>query len=110
MKDPVYRVAYETRRLIHEVALAVKSMRESAGLTQAQLAKAIGSSQPTIARLERGLDQRTPRWDLMKRIALALNKQLKWVFEDDTGNKNEPLVEVRPSRLPAAAGASKSDH
>lgn len=98
MASPVYRAAYENRRLIAEVALAVKSMRESAGLTQAQLAKAIGSSQPTIARLERGLDQRTPRWDLVRRIGLALGKQLKWVFanpKDDDGS----LVEVQDSRV-----------
>src|SRR5437660_10800292 len=92
MANPVYRAAYENRRLIAEVALAVKSMRESAGLTQLQLANAIGSSQPTIARLERGLDQRTPRWDLVRRIGLALGKQLKWVFANPTDDA--PLVEV----------------
>src|SRR5689334_9398522 len=75
-----FRVRFEQRRLVHEVAVAVRSMRMGAGVTQAQLAKAIGSSQPTIARLEKGLDQRTPRWDLLRRIALALNKQLKLSF------------------------------
>jgi DNA-binding XRE family transcriptional regulator len=92
MANPAYRAAYENRRLIAEVALAVKSMREGAGLTQAQLAKAIGSSQPTIARLERGLDQRTPRWDLVRRIGLALGKQLKWVFANPTDDP--ALVEI----------------
>ncbi len=93
MENPVYRVAYENRRLIQEVAHAVRSMRESTGLTQQQLATAIDSSQPTIARLERGLDQRVPRWDLLRRIGLVLGKQLKWVFEDATGAGQE-LVRV----------------
>jgi ribosome-binding protein aMBF1 (putative translation factor) len=93
MKNPAYRAAYENRRLIHEVALTVKSMRERAGLTQQRLAEAIGSSQPVIARLERGRDQRIPRFDLVRRIGLALGKQLKWVFEDV--RNGEPLVEVK---------------
>jgi len=44
-------------------------MRMGAGLTQAQLATRIGTSQPTIARLQKGLDVRTPRWDTLQRIA-----------------------------------------
>ena len=96
-RSPEFRIRFEKRRLIHEVAVAVRSMRTGAGMTQAQLAKAIGSSQPTIARLEKGLDQRTPRWDLLRRIALALNKQLKLSF---VSRRDENLVEIdgkRPS-------------
>jgi len=101
-----YRTAYENRRLIAEVAIAVKGMREGAGLTQQQLANAIGSSQPTIARLERGLDQRVPRFDLLQRIAWALNKQLKWVFADRA--EGMPLVEVaRTPRQRRAAADNK---
>jgi DNA-binding XRE family transcriptional regulator len=96
MKKPIYRAAYENRRLIQQVALKVRSMREGRGLTQEQLAKLIGSSQPTIARLERGLDQRVPRWDLLRRIGLALGKQLKWVFADPPEDSDgEELVEVQ---------------
>ena len=62
LSDPKVRHHFEQRRLVHEVAIAVRSMRMGAGLTQAQLAKRIGTSQPTIARLEKGLDVRTPRW------------------------------------------------
>jgi len=100
-----YRETYENRRLIAEVAMAVKGMREGAGLTQQQLANAIGSSQPTIARLERGLDQRVPRWDLLRRIAWALNKQLKWVFAERS--EGTPLVEVASSRRQRRAPMTK---
>src|SRR5216683_1354790 len=65
LSDPKVRHHFEQRRLVHEVAIAVRSMRMGAGLTQAQLAKRIGTSQPTIARLEKGLDVRTPRWDTL---------------------------------------------
>ena len=37
-----------------ELGRVIREARESAGLTQEQLAKAIGKSQPTISALERG--------------------------------------------------------
>ena len=80
LEDPEFRHHFEQRRLVHEVAIVVKCMRERAGLTQAQLAKLVGASQPMIARIERGLDQRTPRWETLRKIGLALGKQLKLSF------------------------------
>src|SRR5438128_12669854 len=50
------------------------------------------SSQPTIARLEKGLDVRSPRWDTLQRIASALGRQLRLKFAA-SGN-GEELVEV----------------
>ncbi|HET9555118.1 MAG TPA: helix-turn-helix transcriptional regulator [Anaeromyxobacteraceae bacterium] len=92
LEDPEFRHHYEQRRLVHEVAIVVRSMREQASLTQAQLAKLVGVSQPMIARMERGLDQRTPRWETLRRIGLALGKQLKLSFVEADGD--EPLVEL----------------
>ena len=79
-------------------------MPEQAGLTQAQLARMVGVSQPMIARMERGLDQRTPRWETLRKVGPALGKQLKLSFVEADGD--EPLVEVdgMPPRLPVAAG------
>lgn len=104
LADPEFRHAFEQRRLVHEVAIVVRSMREQAGLTQAQLAKLVGVSQPMIARMERGLDQRTPRWETLRKVGLALGKQLKLSFVEADGD--EPLVEVNgmpPIRVPMAA-------
>ena len=92
LKDAEFRHPYEQRRLVHEVAIVVRSMREQTGLTQAQLAKMVGVSQPMIARMERGLDQRTPRWETLRKIGLALGKQLKLSFVESDGD--EPLVEL----------------
>jgi transcriptional regulator with XRE-family HTH domain len=96
LRDPDVASAYFTRRLIQEVAAAVRGMRESANLTQQQLAELIGSSQPTIARLERGLDQRLPRWDLLNRIGLALGRQLTISFEP-SGARDRLVVVKAPS-------------
>lgn len=93
LRNARFRVHYEQRRLVHDVAIAVRGMREQAGLTQAQLAKMVGTSQPSIARMERGLDQRTPRWETLYKIARALGKNLRFSFEDaDDGV--DALVEV----------------
>jgi len=108
LEAPGFRHHFEQRRLVHEVAIVVKSMREQAGLTLTQLAKMVGVSQPMIARMERGLDQRTPRRKTLRRIGLALGKQLKLSFVEADGD--EPLLEVdgMPPRgvLSAAEGGS----
>jgi ribosome-binding protein aMBF1 (putative translation factor) len=92
LRDPEFRHHLEQRRLVHEVAVVVRRMREQAGLTQAQLAGLVGTSQPMIARMERGLDQRTPRWETLRKVGLALGKQLKLSFV--AADADEPLVEV----------------
>jgi ribosome-binding protein aMBF1 (putative translation factor) len=92
MKDPAFRRAWEARRVVAEVALAVRRMRAEAGLTQAQLAALIGVKQPMIARVERGTDARTPRWDVLRRAGLVLGRQLVLGFVSSP--KVQPLVQV----------------
>ncbi len=100
LQDPEFRHHFFQRRLAHEVAIAVRSMRASAGLTRAELAKRIGSSQPAIARLEKGLDRRTPQFDTLQRIAASLGRQLKLVFQPEAAS-TEGLVEVREASAKA---------
>jgi ribosome-binding protein aMBF1 (putative translation factor) len=102
MKDPAFREAYMQRRYVHEIALAVRSMREGAGLSQADLAAMVGTKQPAIARLETSQHQ-APQWGTLNRIALVLHKQLDLrlgAVED-----GKPLVRVinRPVRGGVAA-------
>jgi DNA-binding XRE family transcriptional regulator len=109
MQNVDFRAEFERRRLVSEVAVAVRTMREEAGLTQAQLAASIGVTQPVIGRLERGLEQRRPRFDLLQRIGFALGRQLKFVFV--RSSLQEPLVEVEGMTLAAYPHpSSRSDH
>lgn len=70
------------KRLIEEEALNVKvarmiyEARTKAGLTQQQLAKRVGTTQPVIARLE-DADYRGHSLTMLQRIATALNGQLE---------------------------------
>ena len=100
LENPKFRYYFEQRRLVHEVAIAVRGMRTAAGLTQAQLAKKIGTSQPAIARLETGLDVRTPRWDTLQRIATALGRKLKFKFAASSGDAHFVEVESPVRRRP----------
>lgn len=52
----------------------VRRRARDAGITQAELAARIGSTQPAIARLEAGGN--TPSFDTLRRIAAALGLEL----------------------------------
>ena len=102
MKDPEFRQHFEQRRIIQDVALAVREMREAAGLTQAQLAGLIGVKQPMIARVERGSDRRTPSWDVLRRIGRALGRQ--FVVEFVSAKRAVAMVQVDGRRPGARSG------
>jgi DNA-binding XRE family transcriptional regulator len=101
LRRPEFRDAFRDRRMVHGVAVAVRAMREQANLTQAELAKRIGSSQPSIARIEKGLGYRTPQWETLNKIARALGRQMKLSFVE--ADAEEPLVEL--DGLPMSPGA-----
>lgn len=105
LKNRETRAHFEQRKLVHEVAVAVRAMREQAGLTQAQLARMIGASQPMIARMEKGLDQRTPRWETLRKIAVALGRQMKLSFVKDD---DAPLVEIDGRPLVERVGEART--
>ena len=104
MRNPVVRAAYTERRYVQEIARAVRSMRESAGLSQDQLAALVGMKQPAIARLETSQGS-TPRWGTLNRIAMALHKQLS--FELGDVDLAKPLVRVRASKVRGEGSAKQ---
>src|SRR3972149_1878877 len=52
LKNPAFRNAYEDLEEEHELAKQIIRFRIDRDLSQAQLAKLVGTSQPAIARLE----------------------------------------------------------
>lgn len=81
LKDPEIRLLYEEERAITALAAAIKAARTRAKLTQAELAKKIGTTQSVIARLESGSDKRTPSLSLLARIAAACHGELEVGFK-----------------------------
>ncbi len=79
------RSGYKQAKEAFELAERVRQARERVGLTQAELAARIGSTQPAVARLEAGGN--TPSFATLRRIAAALGFEL--------------VIELRPRRVAA---------
>jgi transcriptional regulator with XRE-family HTH domain len=98
-------------------AQLVRSAREAAGLSQADLAARLGTTQPVVSRWERGHDE--PRLSTLVRIARACDLRLEVRLADDSVdraqirqqlalspeqrlasvvNLSRTLAEIRPAR------------
>lgn len=78
LKNPEFKKWYDYYGKQLEVAFAVHQLRRKKGLSQAQLAKKIGTTQSNVARMEAGNQNFTT--DTLQKIAQALNKELKIEF------------------------------
>lgn len=65
---------YQEARITFELAERVREARERLGITRAELASRIGSTQPAIARLEGGGS--TPSFQTLRRVSAALGLEL----------------------------------
>jgi transcriptional regulator with XRE-family HTH domain len=79
MKEPKYRKAYEALEDEFAVAKAVIAARNRAGLTQMELARKMGTTQPVVARMEGGRIQ--PSLRTLQRLAQATGSKLTIRFE-----------------------------
>jgi len=79
MKEPNYRREYDLLEEEFALAAAVAKARQRAGLSQAELARRMKTTQSTIARLESG--QGRPSTRTLTRFAKATGHRLKISFE-----------------------------
>ncbi len=77
MKDAAFRKAFAEHRLVGEIALLVRKMREAAGLTQTELAKRAGMPQSAIARLESAKAKTVPTLSTIARLSAATGIRLR---------------------------------
>lgn len=87
-RGPEAVARYERTRAAIMVGSAVRAARRRAGVSQAELAKRAKTSQPAIARLEKG--QVSPTVISLDRIARALGAELVIDFEP-VGDATAPL-------------------
>jgi ribosome-binding protein aMBF1 (putative translation factor) len=85
MKNPVYRKEYEALEDEFVLAEAVAEARVRAGLSQAQLARRMRTTQSTVARLESGRSRPSTR--TLNRLARATGHRLKISFEPMRGRR-----------------------
>ena len=79
MKQPTYRKAYEALEEEFILASAMIDVRNRAGLTQEELARKMGTTQPVVARLESGRTR--PSMRTLERLAEATGSRLLIRFE-----------------------------
>ena len=79
IRQPKYRKAYEALEEEFVLASAVIDARSRAGLTQQELARKMGTTQPVVARLESGRVR--PSMRTLERLAEATGSRLLIRFE-----------------------------
>lgn len=75
MKDPEFKKAWHDLDPEFELLESMIKVREKKGITQAELAKKIGTKQPALSRLERG-GYTKATVETLKKIADALDSRL----------------------------------
>ena len=85
MKDPAFRKKYDALEEEFALMAEVAKARARAGLSQAELAKRMKTTQSTIARLESGRGMPSTR--TLGRFAKATGHRLKISFEPVKGKK-----------------------
>ena len=82
-KDPEYVAAYDALEEEFAVASALIEARAHAAMTQDEVAKAMGTTQAVIARLESG--RTMPSTRTLARFAKATRSRLRIRFEPENG-------------------------
>jgi ribosome-binding protein aMBF1 (putative translation factor) len=74
LEEPKYKKAYDALEEEFVLAGAVMDVRTRAGLTQEELARRMGTTQPVVARLESGRSR--PSMRTLERLAEATGSRL----------------------------------
>ena len=74
LEEPKYKKAYDALEEEFVLAGAVMDVRNRAGLTQEELARRMGTTQPVVARLESGRSR--PSMRTLERLAEATGSRL----------------------------------
>ncbi len=94
-KSATYRKNFERTLQQIDLALLVREMREEAGLTQAELAKKIGTTQSVIARLE-DAEYAGHSLTMLERVATVCGVALKLHAEKKPNFEREVTLVQRP--------------
>jgi transcriptional regulator with XRE-family HTH domain len=103
MARPDVREAYDALRAEFAFLDEVLKARAEAGLTQAQLAERVGTTQSAIARLESGALKHSPSIATLQKYAKALGYRVEVKFVKERG-RTSPSARTRRERGSRLAG------
>ena len=78
LKDPEFKTEYDALEEEYNLVAAVIQKRIEKDMTQADLARKMGTKQSAISRLESG--KCNPSFEFLKRVAKALDSKVKIEF------------------------------
>lgn len=78
LKDPEFKKEYDSLEVEYDIINQIIKTRLEQNLTQADLAKKVGTAQSNISRLESG--NYNPTLEFLKKVANSLGKKLKISF------------------------------
>ena len=92
MKDPAFAARFKQAGEAWDVALQLAALREQAGLSQAELARKLKTTQQQISRLE------SPGYEghslsMLRRVAKALHTRVRVVLEAESAGKTGAMAE-----------------
>lgn len=78
LRKPEFRAEYEALEQEFSIARALIAARSEAGMTQVEVARRMGVSQPTVARMESG---RNVSVKSLRRYARAINRPIPLLIQ-----------------------------
>jgi HTH-type transcriptional regulator/antitoxin HipB len=81
-KNREFRIAFDQAMIHLELAHMIGELRKLAGITQTELARQAGVSQPMIARLERGDQDRIPTLSTLNKVLNVLGREVELVVKE----------------------------
>ena len=89
LKDPEFKKERDALEVEFSLIQALIDARESAGLTQSELAKKTGIAQGDISKIENG--NGNPSIKTLKRLAKGMGKTLRIEFVDSNENREKVI-------------------
>ncbi len=76
LKDREFKIYFNRAEAKRKIAQEIAALRKVHHITQARLAKEVGTKQQAISRLESPNDRRMPSFEFLDRIAKVFNRRL----------------------------------
>lgn len=76
LKSGDFKIAYDEYHFYLQVAHLISNLRQVSGITQKDLAKKAGVSQPMIGRLEKGDPSRQPTFETISKLLKILGYKI----------------------------------